>query len=76
MSPHNYTRFNGSNVNSSNSYHRGQNELGLAMERLLNRVYKGMYRYSGLELFYTRRLFERGITNGALHPAQKTRDQD
>ncbi len=76
MSPHNYTRFNGSSVNSKTSYHTGQNELGLAMERLLNRVYKGMYRYSGLELFYTRRLFERGITNKALHPAQKTRDQD
>ncbi len=62
MSPHNHARFNGSNVNAPSSYHSGQNELGLAMERLLNRTYKGLYKYSGLYAFYNSRLFSRGLT--------------
>lgn len=61
MSPHNHARFNGSNVNAPSSYHSGQNELGLAMERLINRTYKGLYKYSGLYAFYNSRLFSRGL---------------
>ena len=61
MSPHNHARFNGSNVNAPSSYHSGQNELGLAMERLINRTYRGLYKYSGLYAFYNSRLFFRGL---------------
>lgn len=76
MSPHNHARFNGSNIHSSASYHSGQNELAVAFGNGISRIGKFVYRYSGLEFFYTRRIFTRGITNAALHPAQKTGDKD
>lgn len=31
------------------------------MERLINRTYKGLYKYSGLYAFYNSRLFSRGL---------------
>jgi hypothetical protein len=61
MSPHNNARFNGSNVNSKASYHSDQNELGLAMGRLIDRVNRGLFKYSGLHAFYNSRLFFRGL---------------
>jgi hypothetical protein len=66
MSPHNYSRFNGSNVNSPSSYHKGQEELGLAMGRLTDRVNKAVFKYSGLYAFYNSRIFSRGITGDKL----------
>ena len=51
MSPHNNARFNGSKVNAPGSYHSDQNELGLAMERLLSNIGGLLYTYSGLRLF-------------------------
>jgi len=76
MSPHNHARFNGSNIHSIHSYHNGQNELAIAFGNGVSRIRRFVYKYSGLELFYTRRIFKRGITNAALHPAQKANDKD
>jgi hypothetical protein len=72
MSPHNNTRFNGSNINSKASYHSGQNELGLAMERLLSRIGGLVYTYSGFKHFKSRRIFKRGIQDDQLSLAPKT----
>ncbi len=66
MSPHNHARFNGSNINSPSSYHSGQNELGLAMGRLLSYIGGLLYTYSGLKAFYNYRLFDRGIPDDQL----------
>jgi hypothetical protein len=66
MSPHNNTRFNGSAVNSPSSYHSDQRELGLAMGRLTDRVNRGLFKYSGLESFKSRRFFKRGLANQVL----------
>lgn len=66
MSPHNHARFNGSNLHSKASYHNGQNELGLAMEKGLSKLGGLLYTYSGLGLFRSRRLFERGIPEDQL----------
>jgi hypothetical protein len=66
MSPHNNARFNGSKVNSPGSYHSDQNELGLAMERLLSNIGGLVYTYSGLRLFMSRRFFKRGIPDNQL----------
>lgn len=66
MSPHNNTRFNGSKINSPSSYHSGQNELGLAMERLLSNIGGLLYTYSGLRSFRSRRIFKRGIQDNQL----------
>ena len=66
MSPHNHARFNGSNVNAPSSYHSGQNELGLAMGRLIDMINKGLFKYSGLYAFYNSRLFSRGIAGDKL----------
>jgi hypothetical protein len=66
MSPHNNTRFNGSNVNSKASYHSSQNELGLAMEKLLSHIGGLLYTYSGLRSLRSRRIFKRGIQDNQL----------
>lgn len=72
MSPHNNARFNGSKVNSPGSYHSDQNELGLAMEKLLSNIGGLLYTYSGLRLFMSRRIFKRGIQDDKLSLAPKT----
>ena len=66
MSPHNHARFNGSNINAKASYHSDQNELGLAMERLLSNIRGLVYTYSGLRHFRYRRIFKRGIQDNQL----------
>lgn len=71
MSPHNYSRFNGSNVNAKASYHSDQNELGLAMGRLTDRITRGLFKYSGLYAFYNSRLFSRGIEGDRLSDFDK-----
>ncbi len=72
MSPHNHARFNGSNLHSKASYHSDQNELGLAMERLLSNIRGLVYVYSGLRYFRSRRIFKRGIQDDQLSLAPKT----
>lgn len=72
MSPHNHTRFNGSNLHSKASYHSNQNELGLAMGRLISYIGGLLYTYSGLRSFRSRRIFKRGIQDSHLHLAPLT----
>jgi hypothetical protein len=76
MSPHNHARFNGSNIHAKASYHNGQNELALAFGRGMSTIGKFVYKISGLEFFYTRRIFKRDITNAHLRRPEKTRDKD
>jgi hypothetical protein len=72
MSPHNHARFNGSSINAPASYHSDQNQLGLAMERLLSHIGGLVYTYSGLRHFKSRRIFKRGIQDDQLSLAPKT----
>jgi hypothetical protein len=72
MSPHNNARFNGSKINRPGSYHSDQNELGLAMEKLLSHISGLLYTYSGLRHFKSRRIFKRGIQDDQLSLAPKT----